>query len=75
MKSLIIVNGLFAIGLFALISVPITSNWIWFGFIFIWCWAEGVLAQNPKVTWVQMLLVFIVLGSIEILMLRLVGVI
>ncbi|MCW8880102.1 MAG: hypothetical protein OQK04_14885 [Kangiellaceae bacterium] len=75
MKSLVIVNGLFAIVLFALISIPIASNWIWFGFIFIWCWTEGILAKSPKVTWVHMLLVFVVLGSLEVLMLRLVGVI
>ena len=65
MAKLILVNGLFAAILVIFLIAPITSNWAWLGFIFVWCWCEGLLARDPSVKWWQMLLVFVALGAID----------
>jgi hypothetical protein len=46
--------------------MPITSNRLWFVLIFVWCWSEGIVAKNASVKWWHMLSVFIVLGTIEV---------
>lgn len=66
MFKLIATNAFFAAVLLVFIITPITSNWLWLGLIFIWCWSEGWIARDPAVKWWHMLSVFIVLGTIEI---------
>ena len=66
MAKLIAVNAFFATILLVFIVMPVTSNWLWLGFIFSWCWSEGVVAKDAAVKWWHMLLVFVVLGAIEI---------
>jgi len=65
MLRLMILNVFFAAILLVFIVTPITSNWLWLGFIFIWCWSEGVIAKHASVKWWHMLSLFIVLGVIE----------
>lgn len=65
MVRLISLNAFFAAILLVFIVMPVTSNWLWLGFIFIWCWSEGIIAKHTSVKWWHMLLIFIVLGAIE----------
>lgn len=74
MIKLISINVFFAFLLFVFIALPITSNWLWLGLIFIWCWAEGIVAQNAQVKWWHMLTIFIVLGFIESYLVLFVGI-
>lgn len=66
MLKLTLVNGFFAAILLAFILLPITSNWLWLGLIFIWCWSEGLIAKDPSIKWWHMLTIFIVLGALEL---------
>jgi len=66
MLPLILINVFFASVLLVFILMPITSNWLWFVLIFVWCWSEGIVARNASVKWWHMLFVFIVLGTIEV---------
>ena len=65
MLKLISLNVFFAAMLLAFIVMPVTSNWLWLGLIFTWCWSEGIVAQDAAVKWWHMLLLFILLGAIE----------
>lgn len=65
MLKVILVNVFFAAILLVFIIMPVTSNWLWLGFIFIWCWSEGIIAQQASVKWWHMLTIFAVLGGIE----------
>lgn len=65
MLKVILLNVFFAAILLVFILMPITSNWLWLGFIFTWCWSEGLVAQDASVKWWHMLAIFIVLGAIE----------
>lgn len=66
MLQLILINTFFASILLGFILMPVTSNWLWLILIFVWCWAEGIVSRNASVKWWHMLLVFIVLGTIEV---------
>lgn len=66
MLALISINVLFASILLVFVLMPITSNWLWFALIFVWCWSEGIIAKHASVKWWHMLCVFIVLGTIEV---------
>ena len=74
MVKLISINAFFAFVMFIFIALPVTSNWLWLGLIFTWCWAEGVIAQNTAVKWWHMLAIFVVLGAIEAYLLMFVGI-
>lgn len=65
MLRVISLNVFFAAILLLFIIMPVTSNWLWLGFIFTWCWCEGIVAKHASVKWWHMLLIFIVLGAIE----------
>jgi len=65
MLNLILLNSFFAGVLLVFIIMPVTSNWLWLGFIFIWCWSEGIIAKHSSVKWWHMLTIFVVLGGIE----------
>ena len=65
MLKVILVNVFFAAILLVFIIMPVTLNWLWLGFIFIWCWSEGIIAQQASVKWWHMLIIFAVLGGIE----------
>jgi hypothetical protein len=69
MKQLILINAFFAALLLFFVLMPVTSNWLWFALIFVWCWVEGIVAKSASVKWWHMLLVFILLGTIDIVIL------
>ncbi|MGI9275810.1 MAG: hypothetical protein ACR2PT_13325 [Endozoicomonas sp.] len=66
MIKLIFVNLAFALLLAAFLLLPVTSNWAWLVMIALWCLAEGWIARDSSIRWWQWLLLFIVLGALDV---------
>lgn len=66
MLRLIFINLLFALGLAFFVIHPITNNWAWLALIAAWCIAEAILSKDTSIKWWQWLLLFMVLGLMDV---------
>ena len=64
MLKLISLNVFFAAVSLVFILIPVTSNWLWLGLVFVWCWSEGMVAQEPSIKWWHILAIFTLLGVV-----------
>lgn len=66
MKTLILINILFALGLVSFLVLPVTDNWLWLIFISSWFVAEAWLSKDQSILWWQWALLFICLGALDV---------
>lgn len=66
MFKLIFVNLVFALLLLVMLLQQMSNNWLWLGFIALWCIAEAWLSKDQRIKWWQWLLLFASLACLDL---------